>query len=95
MYKEVSKTEKDMIVKAMGLSQGHWFKCAKGHVYCITECGGAMEEANCPECGGRIGGQNHALRRDNRLAGEMDGANHAAWSNHYDNMNNFDLRDMH
>lgn len=45
-----------------------------GHVYAITECGGAMEESKCPECGAGIGGQDHALRRDNRLASEMDGA---------------------
>ena len=38
-----------------------------------------MEEANCPECGARIGGQRHTLRADNQLASEMDGAQHAAW----------------
>ena len=29
-YQQVSRQEKDLIVKAMGLSQGHWFKCPKG-----------------------------------------------------------------
>ena len=29
-YQEVSRQEKDLIVKAMGLTQGHWFKCPKG-----------------------------------------------------------------
>ena len=38
-----------------------------------------MEEANCPECGARIGDQRHTLRADNQLASEMDGAQHAAW----------------
>ncbi|KAE8749845.1 hypothetical protein FOCC_FOCC003313 [Frankliniella occidentalis] len=64
---------------ALGLAQGHWFHCPNGHPYCITECGGAMEEANCPECGARIGGTNHRLRRDNRLATDIDGATTPAW----------------
>ena len=79
------------IVNAVGLAKGHWFKCPKGHYYCIGECGGAMEEATCPDCGARIGGQSHALRADNRLAPEMDGARHAAWSEAANNMDNFDL----
>lgn len=29
-YQEVTREEKDLIVKAMGLTQGHWFKCPKG-----------------------------------------------------------------
>ncbi|KAJ7333530.1 NFX1-type zinc finger-containing protein 1 [Desmophyllum pertusum] len=62
----------------MGMAQGHWFKCQNGHIYCITECGGAMEESKCPECGSRIGGHNHQLVADNRVAGEMDGARYAA-----------------
>ena len=53
-----------------------------------------MEEADCPECGSRIGGRNHALRGDNRLAADMDRATHAAWSD-FANMHNFDLRDIH
>ncbi|XP_068707528.1 NFX1-type zinc finger-containing protein 1-like [Montipora foliosa] len=92
-YQDVTRQEKDLIVKAMGLTQGHWFKCPKGHIYCITECGGAMEEGRCPECGSSIGGQNHQLRADNQLASEMDGARYAAFSN-LANINNFDLRDF-
>ena len=64
----------------MSLSQGHWFKCPKGHVYVIGECGGAMQRGTCPECGAVIGGTNHALEEGNELAPEMDGARHAAWS---------------
>jgi len=51
-----------------------------GHVYAIGDCGGANQEAVCPECRSRIGGMNHRLREGNRHAGEMDGARHAAWS---------------
>ena len=36
------------IVAAIGLSKGHWFKCPKGHLYAIGECGGAMETSKCP-----------------------------------------------
>lgn len=33
-YQNVTREEKDLIVKAMGLAQGHWFKCPKGENYC-------------------------------------------------------------
>ena len=33
-YQNVTREEKDIIVKAMGLAQGHWFKCPKGENYC-------------------------------------------------------------
>ena len=85
----LTESEKTEIVKAIGLAKGHWFKCPNGHFYCIGECGGAMEEAKCPECGARIGGQRHTLVTDNQLAPEMDGAHHAAWSE-FTNMANFD-----
>ena len=85
----ISNNERVMIVKAMGLTQGHWFKCPNGHVYCITECGGATEESKCPDCKATIGGTSHRLRDDNRLAPEMDGARHAAFSEAA-NLHNFD-----
>ena len=85
----ITDAERIEIVEAIGLSKGHWFKCPNGHFYCIGNCGGAMEEATCPECGARIGGRSHALREDNQLAPEMDGARHAAWSQ-LANMANFD-----
>ncbi|XP_019640287.1 PREDICTED: NFX1-type zinc finger-containing protein 1-like [Branchiostoma belcheri] len=76
----ISEEERVQVVKAMGLSQGHWFQCPNGHVYAIGDCGGATVESTCPECRARIGGGGHRLRSDNRLAPEMDGARHAAWS---------------
>ena len=87
--KGLTDSERIEIVKAIGLTKGHWFKCPNGHYYCIGECGGAMEEAKCPECGATIGGQKHTLRDDNQLAPEMDGAQHAAWSE-LANLDNFD-----
>ncbi|KAI9551691.1 hypothetical protein GHT06_022027 [Daphnia sinensis] len=89
----ISEVERQQIVKAMGLTQGHWFKCPNGHIYVIGECGGAMQESKCNECGAKIGGGSHRLRSDNLLAGEMDGAHHAAWSEHANNMANFRFDD--
>lgn len=76
----ISEEERLQIVGAVGLKQGHWYKCPNGHIYCIGECGGAMVESKCPECGETIGGRNHALRDGNAHAGEMDGSRFAAWS---------------
>ncbi|XP_052785303.1 NFX1-type zinc finger-containing protein 1-like [Mya arenaria] len=76
----ISEEERIMIVNAMELQKGHWFKCPNGHVYAIDQCGGATMESRCPDCESWIGGANHRLRADNVLATEMDGAVHAAWS---------------
>ncbi|XP_064484987.1 NFX1-type zinc finger-containing protein 1-like isoform X2 [Ornithodoros turicata] len=86
----VSDTEKREILGAMDLSRGHWYQCPNGHVYAITECGGAMQEGKCNECGAIIGGARHALRADNRVATAMDGAQHPAWSE-MNNLGNFEL----
>jgi len=88
---ELTKQEKKMIHKAMGLTQGHWFKCPNGHTYCITECGGAMEKSTCPDCKEEIGGTNHSLLPSNTLASDMDGAQFAAWSDTANNMGNWDI----
>ena len=29
-YQDITDKERSMIVKAMGMAQGHWFKCPKG-----------------------------------------------------------------
>ena len=76
---ELTKEEKLMIVNAIGLSSGHWFKCPNGHVYCIGECGGAMQKSRCPDCRAEIGGLNHQITSGNQLASEMDGATRPAW----------------
>ena len=79
------------IVKAIGLSKGHWFRCPNGHYYCIGECGGATEVGKCPECHADIGGTGHTLLAGNALAPEMDGAAHPAWSDQANMANyNFD-----
>uniref|UniRef100_A0A8C3VVW4 NFX1-type zinc finger-containing protein 1 n=1 Tax=Catagonus wagneri TaxID=51154 RepID=A0A8C3VVW4_9CETA len=86
----ISEEERVQIVKAMGYPQGHWFKCPNGHIYVISECGGAMQRATCPDCKEVIGGVNHTLERSNQLASEMDGARHPAWSDTANNMMNFE-----
>ncbi|XP_033939060.1 NFX1-type zinc finger-containing protein 1 isoform X2 [Pseudochaenichthys georgianus] len=89
----ISEEERKMIVSAMKIAPGHWYKCPNGHVYVITECGGAMETRRCPDCAATIGGENHALARGNQVASEMDGAQHPAWSE-ANNLLNFDQLDF-
>uniref|UniRef100_A0A7N8XVC0 Zinc finger, NFX1-type containing 1 n=1 Tax=Mastacembelus armatus TaxID=205130 RepID=A0A7N8XVC0_9TELE len=85
----IDEDERKMIVSAMNMRPGHWHKCPNGHVYVITECGGAMESRNCPDCDAIIGGGNHRLAGGNQVATEMDGAQHSAWSE-ANNLGNFD-----
>ncbi|XP_020339540.2 NFX1-type zinc finger-containing protein 1 [Oncorhynchus kisutch] len=89
----ISDDERNMILSAMSLPKGHWYSCPNGHVYAIGDCGGAMMSRNCPECNATIGGANHALASGNRVASEMDGAQHAAWSE-ANNMLNFGLMNL-
>ena len=86
----ITSEKKREIVEAMNLPKGHWFACPKGHVYAIGECGGAMQKSRCPDCNAEIGGENHRLLEENRLAPEMDGAQFAAWSEQA-NMENYVL----
>lgn len=89
----ISEEERKMIVSAMKMQPGHWHKCPNGHVYVITECGGAMQRRKCPDCDATIGGQDHRLDSGNVVATEMDGARHSAWSevNNLHNFNPFDI----
>lgn len=88
----ITEEEKIEIVRAIGLKQGHWFKCPNGHFYAIGECGGAMQQSKCPECDAVIGGQQHRLVEGNELAPEMDGATFPAWSDQT-NMQNYVFED--
>uniref|UniRef100_A0A665VRZ3 Zinc finger, NFX1-type containing 1 n=1 Tax=Echeneis naucrates TaxID=173247 RepID=A0A665VRZ3_ECHNA len=76
----ISDQERTMIISAMKMPPGHWHKCPNGHVYLITECGGAMERRQCPDCNAAIGGSEHRLESGNQVATEMDGAQYPAWS---------------
>jgi hypothetical protein len=52
---------KEMLIRELKLEAGHWFEGPNGHLYAIGECGGAIQEGNCPDCGAKIGGQNYNL----------------------------------
>ncbi|XP_006839258.1 PREDICTED: NFX1-type zinc finger-containing protein 1 [Chrysochloris asiatica] len=86
----ISEEERVQIVSAMGFPRGHWFKCPNGHIYVISECGGAMQRGKCPDCKAVIGGTCHTLESSNQLAPEMDGAQHPAWSETANNLMNFE-----
>ncbi|KAM6927491.1 NFX1-type zinc finger-containing protein 1 [Xenentodon cancila] len=89
----ITEEERKMIVSAMKMRPGHWHKCPNGHVYVITECGGAMERRTCPDCDTIIGGNQHTLASGNQVATEMDGAQYPAWSeaNNILNFEDFDF----
>ncbi|KAI0261395.1 hypothetical protein BC834DRAFT_478813 [Gloeopeniophorella convolvens] len=72
-YEALSLQERADIVKAFGFShRGHFYNCENGHTFVITECGGAMENATCPECRAPIGGSNHRLASSNTRAMEFE-----------------------
>jgi hypothetical protein len=68
------------LTKVLGVTAGHWYKCSRGHLYVIADCGGAMMTSTCPECGESIGGESHRLVTTSRSAASevADGAT-AAW----------------
>lgn len=90
---DITEEERKMIVSTMKMAPGHWYKCPNGHVYVITECGGAMEQSKCPDCSATIGGQSHRLASGNTVATEMDGSQHPAWSD-ANNLLNYDGLDL-
>lgn len=49
----------------------HWYQCPNGHPYFIGECGRAMEQSRCLDCGELVGGSDHNLLSTNRGAGEF------------------------
>lgn len=85
----ITEEEKKMIVSTMNMAPGHWYKCPNGHIYVITECGGAMESRKCPDCSATIGGASHRLASGNNVATEMDGSQYPAWSE-TNNLLNYD-----
>jgi len=60
------------IATALGLNAGHAFRCRScRYMYFIGECGGAMERGKCPNCGGGIGGVQHAIDNSSEFAGHL------------------------
>jgi hypothetical protein len=54
-----------------GSWSSHWYQCPNGHPYFIGECGGAMQESRCPDCGAPVGGTSHRLLSSNRGAADF------------------------
>lgn len=52
---------------ASGYGRGHWYECENGHEYYIGNCGAAVSQGRCIECGATIGG-NGTLFNNNRTA---------------------------
>jgi hypothetical protein len=50
--------------------RGHLHQCPNGHYFVIGECGGAMQESRCVECGAAVGGRSHQLAAGNQHANE-------------------------
>ncbi|KAI0056438.1 hypothetical protein BV25DRAFT_1872764 [Artomyces pyxidatus] len=72
-YTPLSLQEREDIVKAFGFThRGHFYNCQNGHTFVITECGGAMQAATCPECRAPIGGSHHTLNASNTRATEFE-----------------------
>jgi hypothetical protein len=59
--------------------RGAVYACPNGHIYTIGDCGGAMERGTCPECGAKIGGEQHRAAEGNAVRLDVDGAAAPAW----------------
>ncbi|KXN82335.1 NFX1-type zinc finger-containing protein 1 [Leucoagaricus sp. SymC.cos] len=66
-YQPLSTQELTEIVRSFGFPpSGHFFNCRNGHTFVITECGGAVQSALCPECKAPIGGTGYRLTSNTR-----------------------------
>ncbi|TFA97633.1 NFX1-type zinc finger-containing protein 1 [Trichoderma ghanense] len=75
IYRRVTAEEMRAVYSAMTREfsgTGHWYTCENNHPFTIGECGMPMQEARCPECGARIGGQNHQAVEGMRHATEIE-----------------------
>ena len=61
-FEQKSDFESKQILRSLGTK---WYKCPKGHLYVVGECGRPTEKSICPECGSSIGGINHVPERGN------------------------------
>ncbi|GJJ72575.1 hypothetical protein EMPS_04933 [Entomortierella parvispora] len=71
----LTKAEKMEVFRAISATlggSGHWYRCPNGHTYVIGDCGMAMMESTCPECGAVVGGGRHRLRQDNAIDTEYE-----------------------
>ncbi|PGH32819.1 hypothetical protein GX50_04359 [[Emmonsia] crescens] len=74
-YSVVTSEEMQAVVAAMRSEfrgTGHWYYCENNHPFTIGECGMPMQEATCPQCSARIGGNNHHAVEGVRPATELE-----------------------
>ncbi|CRG91157.1 Helicase required for RNAi-mediated heterochromatin assembly 1 [Talaromyces islandicus] len=75
LYSFVTTEETREVYKAMAeqfSGTGHWYYCENNHPFTIGECGMPMEQAQCPQCGAPVGGQDHELVEGVCRAQDMD-----------------------
>ena len=48
----IFKLERIEVMNEIGLTNGVWFKCYKGHYFCAKECGTTTDHelSECPRC---------------------------------------------
>ncbi|MDI1487639.1 MAG: hypothetical protein OHK93_006909 [Ramalina farinacea] len=76
-YTSVESDEKQAIYNAMAQEfqgTGHWYYCENAHPFTIGECGMPMQASRCPQCGARVGGQNHDLVEGVTRAADLEEA---------------------
>ena len=79
-YQPLSQQERVQIALAVDVNRSGWYRCENGHIYGIGDCGGAVMEAKCNECGARIGGSGHRVQDNNTYAGiDMGGNTVPSW----------------
>lgn len=74
-YAVVTNEERMAVVAAMAREfhgTGHWYYCRNGHPFTIGECGGAMEQTACPECGEPVGGREHQVAEGVTRADDLE-----------------------
>lgn len=55
-------------VEALNYMSNHLYRCPNGHLYVIADCGMAMQQSFCAECGEPVGGGHHQLLGTNAPA---------------------------
>ncbi|QKX54498.1 uncharacterized protein TRUGW13939_01585 [Talaromyces rugulosus] len=80
LYSFVTTEETREVYRAMAeqfSGTGHWYYCENNHPifqpqFTIGECGMPMEQAQCPQCGAPVGGQDHEFVEGVSRAHDMD-----------------------
>ncbi|RHZ53052.1 hypothetical protein CDV55_103786 [Aspergillus turcosus] len=76
-YAVVTNEERMAVVAAMAREfhgTGHWYYCRNGHPFTIGECGGAVQQTACPECGEPVGGREHRVAEGVTRADDLETA---------------------